>query len=466
MVQSELFTQSKTSANLKLVEKFALILVGVGFLFAFISFIGNTVSQIGNLIKSVPLFFLLSIISPIVLGTIIYVVSRYLSHPPGIRNNRIMFSSISTGYKGALSILSAVLMTGFYILLYWTDEIGGFLMYRFMDLASVFDPLSYLIRGIPADKWFLYGSIYTLAILIMGFRAIIKYRHSRYQVVRYIIIMIAQTFFAFLIPGILKGMSQPELYFNYFWPLKYDYLFPSHFSVLQNNPGAWTQFLIFWPVMMSFIAVPILTYYYGKRWYCSWVCGCGGLANTLGDNWRQLSDKSLRAWKIERISIYSVLVLIIVTTLSLWFLKDSSFSHAIKKWYGFFIGATFAGVVGTGFYPIFGSRIWCRFGCPQAAILGIIQRFFSRFRITTNGGQCISCGNCSTYCEMGIDVRWYAQRGQNFRRASCVGCGMCSTVCPRGVLNLENGPPSTALNESNSLVDFIKSNRPKSDAIK
>ena len=40
---------------------------------------------------------------------------------------------------------------------------------------------------------------------------------------------------------------------------------------------------------------------------------------------------------------------------------------------------------------------------------------------------------------MGIDVKWYAQRGQNIVRASCVGCGICSAVCPRGVLRLENG---------------------------
>ena len=39
---------------------------------------------------------------------------------------------------------------------------------------------------------------------------------------------------------------------------------------------------------------------------------------------------------------------------------------------------------------------------------------------------------------MGIDVRWYAQRGQNIVRSSCVGCGICSEVCPRGVLKLEN----------------------------
>ena len=113
--------------------------------------------------------------------------------------------------------------------------------------------------------------------------------------------------------------------------------------------------------------------------------------------------------------------------------------EGVKSWYGFLIGAGFSGVIGTGFYPLMGNRMWCRFGCPLAAYLGLVQKFKSRFRITTNGGQCISCGNCSTYCEMGIDVRSYAQKGQDIVRSSCVGCGVCAAVCPRGVLRLENG---------------------------
>ena len=51
----------------------------------------------------------------------------------------------------------------------------------------------------------------------------------------------------------------------------------------------------------------------------------------------------------------------------------------------------------------------------------------------------MSCGNCSTFCEMGIDVRAYAQQGKNIVRSSCVGCGVCAAACPRGVLKLENG---------------------------
>jgi ferredoxin-type protein NapH len=199
-------------------------------------------------------------------------------------------------------------------------------------------------------------------------------------------------------------------------------------------------------VLMIILISPVLTYLYGKRWYCSWVCGCGGLAETAGDSFRHLSDKSLKAWKFERMILYPILLFVILMTAGILYTYFSSQPYvfgistsSLRSVYGFAIGAMFSGVIGVGFYPIMGSRVWCRFGCPMAAILGLQQRLFSRFRITTNGGQCISCGNCSTYCEMGIDVRAYAQKGQNIVRASCVGCGICAAVCPRGVLKLENG---------------------------
>ena len=54
--------------------------------------------------------------------------------------------------------------------------------------------------------------------------------------------------------------------------------------------------------------------------------------------------------------------------------------------------------------------------------------------------MCIACGNFSTYCEMGIDVRAYAMANTDVRRAACVGCGMCAYVCPPGVLKLKVKP--------------------------
>jgi polyferredoxin len=229
------------------------------------------------------------------------------------------------------------------------------------------------------------------------------------------------------------------------WPLNYYFFFDWNLDKLIQG-GTLGIFMLGWGLAMILVISPLLTYFFGKRWYCSWVCGCGGLAETVGDPFRHLSDTSLKAWKIERWMVHSVLVLAVIMTVMViyTYLTGNSQvlflnSYTLREGYGFFIGAIFSGVIGVGFYPLLGTRVWCRFGCPMAAILGIQQRFFSRFRITTNGGQCISCGNCSTYCEMGIDVRQYAQRGQDIVRASCVGCGICASVCPRGVLKLENG---------------------------
>jgi polyferredoxin len=379
-------------------------------------------------------------------GTLGWAWHKFGRQPAGVLQDNLWLRASSS--RGAVAWLTAVVLTGFYVVLYWfsnNDGQGNFGPLN--QLVHALDPFSQWLRHKPADQWFLYGTFYTLAVLLMGGRALWKYRHSPYQRIRTASVMFFQLGFAFLLPGLLLAFQRPEYYFSYFWPLKYDYLFPGTVSYLLKDGGpALGVFMVFWGAVMSFVGTPILTYFFGKRWYCSWVCGCGGLAETAGDPYRHLSDKSRTAWRWEVRIIYTVLVLIVVLTALLWVGASGAVpalqavTEPLSKAYGFAIGAVFSGVIGVGFYPLMGSRVWCRFGCPMAAYLGLLQKHFSRFRITTNGAQCISCGNCSNVCEMGIDVKQYAQRGEPIIRASCVGCGMCSTACPRGVLNLENGP--------------------------
>ena len=344
-------------------------------------------------------------------------------------------SPMITGWVG---LISGLYLIGFYVILYWKPE-------YLTNWILMLDPISESLSGNRASEWFLYGFLYTIIVLVMGIRMMSKYRHNKYQLIRTCSVMFFQLAFAFLLPEILVRLNQPWFDFKNIWPLNYTFFFDWNINQLMSSGGL-GLFMLVWGIALIIIGVPVITYFFGKRWYCSWVCGCGGLAETMGDPYRQLSDKSLRAWKFERYIIHGVLVFAVVMTalvLTSFFSgsKEVLFlnSDTVRTWYGFLIGSAFAGVVGTGFYPIMGNRVWCRFGCPLAAYLGLVQKFKSRFRITTNGGQCISCGNCSAYCEMGIDVRWYAQRGQDIVRSSCVGCGVCSAVCPRGVLRLENG---------------------------
>jgi len=386
-------------------------------------------------VKTNPTMYIILCYGFCILGAFAYILPRWKTEQGGIKNNNIYFNVMKNG--GWLGMLTGTWLIAFYILLYFYPE-------YMTNWVIMVDPISKLLNGGEAGRFFLYGFIYTLCILVMGVRMLLNYRHSKYQIIRTLSVMFFQTAFAFLIPEILIRLNKPYFDFKNIWPLDYSFFFDSRLNELIAN-GTLGIFMLGWGIALIIIAVPVLVYIYGKRWYCSWVCGCGGLAETLGDPYRQLSNKTLKAWKVERWMVHGVLVFAIVMTAGVLYTywTDSSWfifvdSYKMREIYGAFIGAGFAGVVGTGFYPFMGNRVWCRFGCPLAAYLGLIQRFKSRFRITTNGGQCISCGNCSTYCEMGIDVRWYAQRGQNIVRASCVGCGVCSSVCPRGVLNLEN----------------------------
>lgn len=408
-------------------EKFGYALLTFGML---VLLIGAT-----GLFNTIPLTYGVASIGLSLVGGVLVTTAQFADKLPGIKNNGIMFSSLKR--RGLAGWVLGVAFTSFYVLLYWYPE-------ALKHVIHSVDSLSVAMRGKPADQWFLYGTLYTGSVLVMGIRMLAKYRHSKYHIFRTLSLMIVQTMFAFIVPALLILFDSKEFYFHYFWPLKYDVLFPGTMKALFSSGSGLLVFMGFWSVIMTFIATPFLTYYWGKRWYCSWVCGCGGLAETVGDPFRQNSDKSLAAWEVERWMVHGVLVFVTVTTAMLWLNSAyqgeilGEWSNTFSRLYGFYIGALFSGVAGVGFYPILGSRVWCRFGCPMAAYLGLLQRFVSKFRITTNGGQCISCGNCSTYCEMGIDVRAYAQRGEDIKRASCVGCGVCAEVCPRGVLKLES----------------------------
>lgn len=459
----------------------------------------------------------------ILTGSITYARSTYLNKPEGISNNGLYHKSLTN--KGTIAWVIGILLTSFYVALYWFPKYLGLGENGAPNsgIVGFFDPLSYLLNGHAASQWFVYGTLYTIAILGLGYKFILKYRHNKYQLVRTISVMFFQLGFAFLLPEILSKLN-PELpYFSKdlknMWPLNYYFFEDWHLTNMLNG-GNLGMFMLIFGVAMIFIISPVLTYFYGKRWYCSWVCGCGGLAETAGDSFRHLSISTQKAWKIERWMIHTVLVFSFVMTIAVIFSflsgnpgmsfitkdqfiygivsflivftgalyifkrkdldRDAVFtmvslaaiiiisllmnyfsnnqnilfieSNSLREWYGFAIGAAFSGVIGVGFYPLLGNRVWCRFGCPMAAILGLQQRLFSRFRITTNGGQCISCGNCTTHCEMGIDVRSYAQKGENIVRSSCVGCGICSAVCPRGVLKLENENEKGRINSNEILL--------------
>ncbi|WP_373018666.1 4Fe-4S binding protein [Muriicola sp.] len=385
-----------------------------------------------------------------ILGALMFILPNVvLLGAKGIKNNGIYHRNATN--RGWIAWGVFFYLIAFYLVLYFRPQYA-------VNWTYLMDPISEKLSGNPAGHWFVYGFMYCTVMVVMGIRMYIKYRHNRYQMIRTTSVLFFQIVFAFLIPEIMVRLQMPYYDFKNAFPLDYDFFFQWNLRSLINSGGIGI-FILVWGIVLTLVIVPVMVYFFGKRWYCSWVCGCGGLAETLGDPYRQHSSKTLLSWRIERWLVHGVLVFAVgMTLMTLYsFFSETGTVLGIKtsgvqNAYSLFIGSLFAGVIGTGFYPIFGNRVWCRFGCPLAAYLGFVQRFKSRFRITTNGGQCISCGNCSTYCEQGIDVRAYAQKGENIIRSSCVGCGICAAVCPRGVLKLENGPEKGRINPTEVLL--------------
>ena len=205
---------------------------------------------------------------------------------------------------GWIGIIAGTLLIGFYVLLYWFPE-------YIVGWVKLVDPISMKLSGNPAGQWFLYGFLYTVVMLVMGIRMAAKYRHNKYQLVRTGSVVFFQASFAFLIPEILVRLNQPYFDFKNMWPLDYDFFFEWNINTLIAN-GNLGLFMLVWGIALFVIGVPVFVYFFGKRWYCSWVCGCGGLAETMGDPYRQLSDKSLNAWRVERWLIHGVLALSLI----------------------------------------------------------------------------------------------------------------------------------------------------------
>lgn len=80
--------------------------------------------------------------------------------------------------------------------------------------------------------------------------------------------------------------------------------------------------------------------------------------------------------------------------------------------------------------------------CPLRAWMGILAKRFSQISIRSDD-RCISCGECTRYCQMGIQVERFAQAQERLdnSNSACIQCGICIEVCPMDVLTLDRGRP-------------------------
>jgi polyferredoxin len=211
---------------------------------------------------------------------------------------------------------------------------------------------------------------------------------------------------------------------------------------------------VVWGVLLTFVVIPLFVLFHGKR-YCSWICGCGGLAETFGDRWRHLAPKGRASLRWEVMGLVVLVGATAVTAmmllrdvLGLWSSADKS-----MQIYRIVADCWLVGILPVTLYPFLGGKVWCRYWCPLAKMMEVASRFFakrgwSRFKIVAND-KCIACGECSRNCQVGIPVMQYALKQDvlDNRTSSCIGCGICVTVCPMDTLGFGDSKRLPVLND-------------------
>jgi putative YpdA family bacillithiol system oxidoreductase len=205
----------------------------------------------------------------------------------------------------------------------------------------------------------------------------------------------------------------------------------------QGEPSWWTTVAVVgvvWAVLLTFVVLPLFTLYFGK-YYCSHVCSCGALAETVGSAFRHRGPKGDRARWVERFGYVVIPLAVLVTLLHLMGI-DTPLGY-----YNSLVGTFFAGALAIGVYPFLGQRVWCRFWCPLAFWMNFWGRW-SRFKISAEPGKCIDCNLCNQHCQMGIDIKSRALQGLpvTLQDSPCVGCAECIVRCPMEILHLGELP--------------------------
>ncbi len=220
------------------------------------------------------------------------------------------------------------------------------------------------------------------------------------------------------------------------WPLNVS-AFQLDPTVGPGDPAWWHTVAVVgvvWAAVLTFIIIPLVTIRWGKI-YCSYICSCGALAETVGNSFRHRGPKGDFPRKLER---WGFLFIVLASLATIAHLQGySQFLSGYNLW----VGTGLAGAVAIGLYPFLGQRLWCRLWCPLAFWMNFWGRW-SKFQISAEKGKCIDCNVCNQYCQMGIDIKSRALRGQpvTLVDSPCVGCAECVVRCPMEILHLGEIP--------------------------
>ena len=300
------------------------------------------------------------------------------------------------------------------------------------------------------DPSFYYTFAYSACVVVFGLRRIRK-RKTPYVKRQTYTLMGVQVIPLFILPqiflpwigenGWMPGWIEQHFFpeGNYWRAYGLVLAWPLFFWNLASAQPIWGWLVL--SVIQTFVIIPLIIRRWGKGAYCGWICSCGALAETMGDDHRHKMWHGPEAnkWNFAGQVILAFALFGLFWRILGWSLADGnffarSFNVLFAYPWKFGVDLVIAGIIGVGFYFWFSGRVWCRFACPLAALMHIYTKF-SRYRIFGEKDKCISCNVCTTVCHQGIDIMSFANKGKPMTDVECVRCSACVQECPTGTLS-------------------------------
>ncbi len=333
-----------------------------------------------------------------------------------------------------------------FLIFYFPIVIGFYLIYKYPTWFVSEGQVASTFYWFGKSTSFWYSTIYTALVCIIAFKVFSsgktpygknkKKQISNYQKKKFLSIFCSQLIFFYLIPYILPFLVKGGDFFSD----KYSPINKNAYVYIYNGFTSLGGFIYL------FVLVPVTVWFFGKR-YCSWFCACGNLSETIGitkwgNEWvTKLTPRGETSRKLELLQylfLFFALCFGLLIFVDGW--KIFSAGDLLTSWRAIqdlVVDLIFGALIGVGAYPLLGTRIWCRYGCPLAGSMRLFGEFFKgRFEVVAND-KCKGLNLCTTQCPMGIDVASYAhEKGVptegsfNLLNTPCIGCGGCIDICP------------------------------------
>ena len=197
------------------------------------------------------------------------------------------------------------------------------------------------------------------------------------------------------------------------------------------------------PAGLTILVAVIVSAFFARKAFCSWVCPVGTLSRAL--EWaggrlgwmrrRKPSQKKSafalvgHAPKYVVLGFFLFMMFVVMDVRTVSEFLGSDYNHvADARLLAFFAAPSGTAIVVIGAFfvgSLFVRHLWCRFVCPYGAFLGLVS-WFSPQRIVRDEATCTSCKRCTQVCPSAIRVHTELR----VLTPECTGCMDCVTVCP------------------------------------